>query len=130
MSIILKESERLNKSIADFLRFVRPQDRRPMEFDIAASLSETLDLLANSPELRADHRIERQITPPSFTIVGDADQIRQVFWNLARNAFQAMPHGGDIDVASRSGMGTTITVSLPRRAVSESRGLAVAQRSA
>lgn len=176
MSIILKESERLNKSIADFLRFVRPQDRRPLEFDIAASLSETLDLLANSPELRADHRIERQISPPSFTIVGDADQIRQVFWNLARNAFQAMPtggllrvstevltdvyricfsdsgrgmseldlrrlfqpfrtnfpsgtglgmaisyrivqaHGGDIDVASRSGMGTSITVSLPRRA--------------
>ena len=161
-----------------------------MEFDIAASLSETLDLLANSPELRADHRIERQISPPSFTIVGDADQIRQVFWNLARNAFQAMPHGGllrvstevladvyricfsdsgrgmseldlrrlfqpfrtnfpsgtglgmaisyrivqahggDIDVASRSGMGTTITVSLPRRVVSESRGIAVAQRSA
>jgi two-component system, NtrC family, sensor histidine kinase PilS len=176
MSIILKESDRLNKSIADFLRFVRPQDRRPLEFDIAASLSETLDLLANSPELRADHRIERQISPPSFTIVGDADQIRQVFWNLARNAFQAMPHGGllhvstevladvyricftdsgrgmseldlrrlfqpfrtnfpsgtglgmaisyrivqahggDIDVASRSGAGTRITVSLPRRA--------------
>jgi two-component system sensor histidine kinase PilS (NtrC family) len=154
---------------------VRPQDRRPTAFDIAASLSETLDLLANSPELRADHRIERQISPPAFTIVGDADQIRQVFWNLARNAFQAMPHGGmlrvstevladvyricftdsgrgmseldlrrlfqpfrtnfpsgtglgmaisyrivqahggDIDVASRSGMGTTITVSLPQR---------------
>jgi two-component system sensor histidine kinase PilS (NtrC family) len=176
MSIILKESERLNKSIADFLRFVRPQDRRPAEFDIAASLSETLDLLANSPELRPDHRIERQITPSSFTLVGDADQIRQVFWNLARNAFQAMPlggllrvstevgseaylirftdsgrgmsevdlrrlfqpfrtnfptgtglgmaisyrivqaHGGAIDVASRPGAGTTITVSLPRRA--------------
>jgi len=190
MSIILKESDRLNKTIADFLRFVRPQDRRPAEFDIAASLSETLDLLANSPELRPDHRIERRIAPPSFTLVGDADQIRQVFWNLARNAFQAMPHGGllgvstevsaevyricftdsgrgmsevdvrrlfqpfrtnfptgtglgmaisyrivqahggNIEVASRPGIGTTITVSLPRRVVSESRGFEVAQRSA
>src|SRR5207253_8754933 len=100
MSIILKESERLNKSIADFLRFVRPQDRRPMEFDVAASLSETLDLLANSPELRPDHRIERQISPPSFTLVGDADQIRQVFWNLARNAFQAMPNGGTLRLST------------------------------
>lgn len=188
MSIILKESERLNKSIADFLRFVRPQDKRIIEFDIAASLSETLDLLANSPELRSDHRIERQIAPLSFTLVGDADQIRQVFWNLARNAVQAMPrggalrvstevtpeiyriyfsdngtgmsevdvrrlfqpfrtnfpsgtglgmaisyrivqsHGGDIDVASRPGMGTTITISLPRKAVAESRGFAISQR--
>ncbi len=100
MSIILRESERLNKSIADFLRFVKPQEKRPAEFDIAASLSETLDLLANSAELRADHRIERQITPPSYTIVGDGDQIRQVFWNIARNAVQAMPHGGALRVAT------------------------------
>src|SRR6266542_4470712 len=176
MSIILKESERLNKTIADFLRFVRPQDKRPAEFDIAASLSETLDLMTNSPELRPDHKIERHISPAAFTLVGDSDQIRQVFWNLARNAFQAMPnggllrvstevdadsyricfsdsgrgmsevdqrrlfqpfrtnfpsgtglgmaisyrivqaHGGEIDVASRPGSGTMITVSLPRRA--------------
>jgi len=173
MTIILKESERLNKSIADFLRFVKPQEKRTTEFDIAASLSETLDLLANSPELRSDHHIERRISPASFIVSGDADQIRQVFWNLARNAVQAMPnggalrvsteatadtyrirfsdsgrgmaeadqrrlfqpfrtnfptgtglgmaisyrivqeHGGQIDVASWPGMGTTITVSLP-----------------
>jgi two-component system sensor histidine kinase PilS (NtrC family) len=176
MSIILKESDRLNKSIADFLRFVKPQEKRPAAFDIAANLSETLDLLANSAELTPDHRIMRQIDPPAFVLVGDADQIRQVFWNLARNAVQAMPnggvltvsthlhddgyhilfsdsgrgmseadqrrlfqpfrtnfptgtglgmaisyrivqeHGGRIDVTSREGMGTTITVSLPAQA--------------
>ena len=98
MSIILKESERLNKSIADFLRFVKPQEKRPAEFDIAASLAETLDLLRNSPELSAGHTIEDQIVPPSYTIVGDADQIRQVFWNIARNAVQAMPNGGTLRV--------------------------------
>ncbi len=173
LSIVLKESERLNKSIADFLRFVRPQEKQAAEFDIAASLSETLELFSNSPEVRPDHTIRREIEPPSVTIVGDGDQIRQVFWNLARNAMQAMPnggtlvvrgsvqsneyeivfhdsgrgmseadlrrlfqpfrtnfpsgtglgmaisfriiqeHGGRIDVASREGAGTTITVSIP-----------------
>jgi len=106
MSIILKESERLNKSIADFLRFVKPQEKRAAEFDIAASLSETLDLLANSAELRADHAIERRIVPPSYSVVGDADQIRQVFWNLARNAVQAMPAGGTLRVSTEVGEGT------------------------
>src|SRR6059058_2441747 len=100
MSIILKESERLNKSIADFLRFVKPQEKRPAEFDIAGSLSETLDLLRNSPELGEKHVIEGEIVPPSYTIVGDADQIRQVFWNIARNAVQAMPNGGTLRVAT------------------------------
>ena len=100
MSIILKESDRLNKSIADFLRFVRPQEKRPAEFDIAASLSETLDLLQNSAELGPEHHIDREIKPPSFTVVGDGDQIRQVFWNLARNAVQAMQNGGILRVTA------------------------------
>ncbi|HYM60285.1 MAG TPA: ATP-binding protein [Thermoanaerobaculia bacterium] len=100
MSIILKESERLNKAIADFLRFVKPQEKMAKEFDIAASLTETLDLLGNSAELRPEHRIGREIVPPSFLIVGDPDQIRQVFWNIARNAVQAMTHGGLLSVAT------------------------------
>jgi two-component system sensor histidine kinase PilS (NtrC family) len=98
MSIVLKESERLNKSIAEFLRFVRPQERHPAEFDIASTLTETLELLANSPELRADHEIRPEVDPPTFHLIGDADQIRQVFWNLARNAVQAMPDGGRLTV--------------------------------
>lgn len=98
MSIVLKESERLNKSISDFLRFVRPQEKHAVEFDVAVSLAETLDLLQNSPELRQEHAIIRDITPPSYLIVGDPDQIRQVFWNIARNAVQAMPRGGTLTV--------------------------------
>lgn len=97
MNIVLKESDRLNKSIADFLRFVRPQEKHAYEFDIAASLAETLELLSNSSEL-ADHRIVLSIDPPSFMIVGDPDQIRQVFWNVARNAIQAMPAGGALRI--------------------------------
>jgi two-component system sensor histidine kinase PilS (NtrC family) len=101
MSIVLKESERLNKSISDFLRFVRPQEKRALEFDVAASLSETLDLLDNSSELHPNHSLVRDIQPPSFQIIGDADQIRQVFWNIARNALQAMPNGGALTVRTR-----------------------------
>lgn len=101
MSIVLRESERLNKSISDFLRFVRPQERRSVAFDVAASLGETLDLLANSPELTDKHELHREISPPSFQIVGDADQMRQVFWNLARNAVQAMPQGGRLTVRAQ-----------------------------
>lgn len=106
MSIILKESDRLNRSIADFLQFVKPKERSLSEFDIAASLSETLELLANSPELEAAHRIVPDIDPPTFILVGDANQIRQVFWNVAKNAIQAMPGGGTLHVATEHDDGT------------------------
>jgi two-component system sensor histidine kinase PilS (NtrC family) len=101
MSIILKESDRLNKSIEDFLQFVRPSERRNVEFDVATSLHETLELFSNSIELGSSHEIRFDIDPPRFIIVGDPDQIRQVFWNLARNAIQAMPEGGVLTVSTR-----------------------------
>ncbi len=100
MSIILKESDRLNQSIADFLRFVKPQERSPASFDVAGSLGETLELLVNSPEVGEDHRIEQEIEPSSFSIIGDPNQIRQVFWNVAKNALQAMAGGGTLRVTA------------------------------
>jgi two-component system sensor histidine kinase PilS (NtrC family) len=106
MSIVLKESERLNKSISDFLRFVRPQEKHAIEFDVAASLAETLDLLQNSPELQESHALVRDIAPSSYFIVGDPDQIRQVFWNIARNAVQAMPKGGTLTVRTTTDDGS------------------------
>jgi len=44
--------------------FVRPQEKRSVTFDVAASLAETLDLLANSSELTPNHGIRREIVPP------------------------------------------------------------------
>jgi two-component system, NtrC family, sensor histidine kinase PilS len=100
MSIILTESERLNQSIASFLRFVKPQERAPEPFDVAASLSDTIELFRNSVELGPGHAIIAEIEPPSVTLTGDPNQIRQVFWNVVKNAVQAMPHGGNLRITT------------------------------
>lgn len=94
LSIVLRESERLDRTIGDFLKFVRPMQPTFESFDLASGLEETLDLLRNSPELSESHRIELRIEGPRATVEADPNQIRQVFWNLARNAIQAMPSGG------------------------------------
>jgi two-component system sensor histidine kinase PilS (NtrC family) len=101
--IILKESHRLDRTIKGFLRFARPKERATSRFDIAALLAENLVLLRNSEEATGRHRFELDLEPPSAFLVGDADQISQIFWNLARNALRAMPEGGTLQLTGRLG---------------------------
>ena len=99
--IILKESHRLDRTIKGFLRFARPRERATTRFDIAALLAENLSLLRNSEEATGRHRFVLDVDPPSTFLVGDADQISQIFWNLARNALRAMPEGGTLELTGR-----------------------------
>jgi two-component system sensor histidine kinase PilS (NtrC family) len=40
------------------------------------------------------------LTPGSLTARVDQDQLKQVFWNLSMNAFDAMPEGGQLTISS------------------------------
>ena len=98
MQVILDESRRLDQTISDFLQFARPGKFRPEESDLVQVMSDTLALLRNSEELRPDHRIETDFEPESIPYVFDVNQMKQIFWNLAKNAVRAMPDGGRLMV--------------------------------
>jgi two-component system sensor histidine kinase PilS (NtrC family) len=98
LSILLKESQRLDRTIKGFLRFARPRDRSSSRFDVGQLLRENVELLRNSPEVREHHRVELSLAPGHHRLVGDSDQISQIFWNLARNALKAMPQGGRLEI--------------------------------
>jgi two-component system, NtrC family, sensor histidine kinase PilS len=101
LDIIVKESQRLDRTIKGFLRFAKPRERAAGRFDIAALLAENVALLRNSDEATGRHAIELDLVPDSAQIVGDPDQISQIFWNLARNALKAMPGGGTLSLSGR-----------------------------
>jgi two-component system sensor histidine kinase PilS (NtrC family) len=101
MEIIVSESNRLSKILEDFLRFVRPQERRVASFDVALNLSEVMDLFRLSDEVSDAHSIEVDVDPPSSELSGDRDQIRQIVYNVAKNAVRAMAAGGKLRVVGR-----------------------------
>ena len=101
LDILHKESQRLDRTIKGFLRFARPRERASTPFDVARVLAENCELLRNSEEVSDRHRVEVDLVPPSVHLVGDADQVSQIFWNLARNALRAMPGGGTLRVVGR-----------------------------
>lgn len=101
MGIILSESDRLNKIITDFLTYARPRLADFETVDVREAINETFTLLRHSPELKAEHKLEEVLQEEPLLIDADIAQLRQVFWNLARNAIQAMPQGGELKVEAR-----------------------------
>ena len=101
LEIILKESQRLDRTVKAFLQFAKPWERNLARFDIAAMLAEDIELLRNSGDVKPLHKIEAHLEPASAMIHADLDQVSQIFWNLARNALQAMPEGGQLTVVGR-----------------------------
>jgi two-component system sensor histidine kinase PilS (NtrC family) len=98
MDIILRESERLNSLITDFLLFAQPPKTNKTLSKIEPLLEETIDLLQNSPKYHSKVRIHRPRGHPSLEVMIDPDQMKQVFWNLLINAAQAMSSGGDLRI--------------------------------
>ncbi len=94
MEIILRESDRLNRIISDFLNYARPRSIVLAPVDVGELLQETFTLMRHSPELAEQQRLEVNLPDDPLLAEVDAEQLRQVFWNLARNALQAMPSGG------------------------------------
>jgi two-component system sensor histidine kinase PilS (NtrC family) len=102
MDIFLRESDRLNRIIEDFLFYARPSPTLPVWISLASLLRETFTLLQHSRELHEMHRVELLVDgEDEFRYRADPNQMKQVFWNLARNALQAMPDGGRLQISLR-----------------------------
>jgi two-component system sensor histidine kinase PilS (NtrC family) len=113
MDIVLRESQRLNDTIRNFLSYARPQQTSVARLDLGKVVADTVRLLRHSADVQAAHAIE--VETPGSPVWFDADegQIRQILWNLATNGLRAMPNGGRLRL-SVSGAAPTAPGVLPR----------------
>ena len=98
MDIILREINRLNHLVNDFLLFARPKSTNLYDIDLNQLITEALELFKNSGKWHHDLSVETDFQS-TFSLQSDPEQIKQVLWNIFINAMQAMPNGGTIDVA-------------------------------
>jgi two-component system sensor histidine kinase PilS (NtrC family) len=98
MEIILRESDRLNKIITNFLTYARPRVNNFSEIDVREAIQDTFALLKHSPDVQANHTLEFSAPEKPVLISADPTQLKQIFWNLARNSMNAMPGGGRLSV--------------------------------
>ena len=99
LAIITRESHRLSGVLNQFLVRARPGAEPRGPVDLKPVLEEAVTLLRNATDLRPGHRVEFEADAGPHVCLAHPGQISQVFWNLARNALEAMPEGGLLKVA-------------------------------
>ncbi|MCO6511415.1 MAG: PAS domain S-box protein [Aridibacter famidurans] len=99
MEIILTESDRLNSIITNFLKYARPAAVTFAELDACEAIRDTLTLLEHSPDVSEKHVLHSKLPDGPVLMNGDVSQLKQIFWNLARNSLQAMPNGGEFCIS-------------------------------
>ncbi len=112
ITIVSRESERLNKLVSDFVDFSRNQRFEFREVDLANLLEETLLLVEHHPLFGPNSRLDRNLPRHPVIAIADADKIRQVFWNICDNSLKAMPEGGTLTAEIEDGNAESVRVVL------------------
>jgi len=95
MDIILREINRLNDLVSDFLIFARPKPLDICAFNFNQLIIESVELFKNSSKWNEKINIKVEINK-DINVISDPDQIRQVLWNILLNAADAIKEGGRI----------------------------------
>jgi len=102
VDIARNEVGRLDAIIRQFLQAIRPSKPHLEPYDVGALLHDTLNVLRTDIENR---RIEVSVAGADRVpaVLLDPGQIKQVFFNLVKNAMEAMPDGGRLAIAVSAG---------------------------
>lgn len=95
--ILLRETDRLNQLITEFLHFARPSQGQLVAVNMKELLGETIDLFQNHAK-KSDSLHTELECPANLDILLDTKLLHQVLWNLLINAAQAMPDGGKVNI--------------------------------
>ena len=98
IEIQIKETERLNHVVEDFLRLSRQQPLELHDCSLAEELETIVTLVARDAQ---DRGVTLRLEPVTgqTTIWGDGEKLRQAFLNIVINALQATPSGGKVNIS-------------------------------
>ncbi len=99
IQILLKETDRLNRIVQEFLGFARPKQPEFRQTDVNEAIESVLTLTAQEARkagVKVEKRLDQSIGKRSL----DGGLLKQAFLNLILNAVQAMPRGGVLTVES------------------------------
>jgi two-component system, NtrC family, sensor histidine kinase HydH len=97
MRIVCREADRLSSLVTDFLMFARPPTGVPRILNLSLAVGDILDLFEREFPPSREIRIHRDIRDSQWVRM-DPGHLRQVLWNLLRNAAEAISGAGEISI--------------------------------
>lgn len=98
-SLVIKETERLNKLLTDLLSFASPAPAKIERKNVLEILERTLTLLEDQIKRQGVEVVKELENLPQVEV--DEQKLEQVFYNILLNAVQAMPDGGKLTLKAR-----------------------------
>jgi PAS domain S-box-containing protein len=98
VSQILQAAERAAALTQGLLAFSRKQHSEPQPIDLNATIQKTEKILART--IGEDIRLSLRLTEQNISVQADGNQMVQVLMNLATNARDSMPNGGDLIIGT------------------------------
>lgn len=99
IEIQIKETERLNRVVEDFLRMSKPQAVMKSHCIIREEL-ETVVVLTSKDAKGRQVALVLKPSADNPIILGDGEKLRQAFLNIVINALQATPSGGSVIIST------------------------------
>ncbi len=103
VKIINEEVQHLNEFVQECLNFVRPPDAiRFIGVEINEAISAVLNIISHMYESEGKKiRVVTEIDPQLPQVYANYEELKQVFLNIVKNAFEAMPEGGELTIKAR-----------------------------
>ncbi|MBT8494441.1 MAG: PAS domain-containing sensor histidine kinase, partial [Deltaproteobacteria bacterium] len=113
MEIVTREVDRLDSLITDMLDYTNPRPRQMIRFDVHELITETVQVFRQDPSLEeVVIAIDESSGRHGAKMTADPGKLRQVLWNLLRNAAEAADEDGAV---------VTVTIRQGKQAVVEVR---------
>ena len=98
MDIVLRETDRLDQLLSDFVLFTHPDDRKKQMIELNGIIDDAVQLFSYNRHYNSIEVVKS--LQGAIMIEVDPQQIKQVLWNLFINAAQAMGNEGELTVST------------------------------
>ncbi|PJN86950.1 PAS domain-containing sensor histidine kinase [Bacillus sp. mrc49] len=109
--VITSEIKRIETIITEFLVLAKPQALKIIKQDVHTILKETLELLA-AQALLDNIQFDTYFEEVELPVLCEANQLKQVFINIIKNALEVMPNGGSVRIKTSRCSGEYVCISI------------------